>query len=57
MDFPQGLTSLLDASKGDQRPAASFIGGHACGDILLDFLLQVEPEFVVGVVFVAAYAG
>src|SRR4051812_37174841 len=38
MDFPQGFTSLLDAPEGDERLAARFFPGHACADILLDFL-------------------
>ena len=57
MDFPQGFTSLLDAAKGDQRPAASFIGRHACGDVLLNFFFQVESEFVIGVIFLAGLDG
>ena len=53
MDFPQGFAGLLDAPKGDQRLAAGFIGRHACGDILLNLLLQMETEFFIRVVFLA----
>src|SRR5579864_3917440 len=51
VDFPQGFTSLLDASKGDQRPAASFLGRHACGHVQFDLALQMETQFVIYVGF------
>jgi hypothetical protein len=54
MHFPQSLARLLDAPEGDQRLAAAFFGGHARGDILLNFLFQMEAEFVICVIVAAS---